>query len=399
MAAMLENADAPHVVLVGGGLANGLIAWRLRSTRPDVRITIVERDGALGGNHTWSFHETDVEPHTFDWLSPLVVHSWAGQSVHFRARSRDFSTRYCSITSERFREALMPALGADVRFGAKAAKVGPTEVVLAGGGVVRGSVVIDGRGGAPRNRLELGWQKFVGLELELDRPHGLSLPVIMDATVDQSDGYRFIYVLPLSSESLLVEDTRYTEGPSVDMRDYCEEVLAYAANRGWSVRRVIRSETGALPITLGGDVDGLCRDMAEVPRSGLAAGLFHPTTGYSLPDAARFAERVAALPDLTCASVAALGQTHVRTLWRRRRIYRLLNRMLFHAAGPPERHRVLAHFYRLPQALVERFYGDRLTLFDKARILSGRPPVPIPRAVKAILRTPRPEVRVAGMTS
>ncbi len=47
---------------------------------------------------------------------------------------------------------------------------------------------------------------------------------------------------------------------------------------------------------------------------------------------------------------------------------------------------MLSHFYRLPQSLVERFYGDRLTLLDKARVLTGRPPVPIGRAVKAMLR-------------
>ena len=42
-------------------------------------------------------------------------------------------------------------------------------------------------------------------------------------------------------------------------------------------------------------------------------------------------------------------------------------------------------FYRLPEPLIERFYAARSTRFDKLRILSGKPPVPISRAVTALL--------------
>jgi lycopene beta-cyclase len=55
--------------------------------------------------------------------------------------------------------------------------------------------------------------------------------------------------------------------------------------------------------------------------------------------------------------------------------------MLFRAAKPSERWRVLERFYRLPEALIARFYADRLTLADRARILAGRPPVPLGRAL------------------
>jgi lycopene beta-cyclase len=63
----------------------------------------------------------------------------------------------------------------------------------------------------------------------------------------------------------------------------------------------------------------------------------------------------------------------------------MLNRMLFGAASPPERYRVLEHFYRLPPATIGRFYAGRSTLLDKARILSGRAPVPVRPALAAAL--------------
>ena len=37
------------LVLAGGGLANGLIAWRLRQLRPELRVTLLEAGPTLGG--------------------------------------------------------------------------------------------------------------------------------------------------------------------------------------------------------------------------------------------------------------------------------------------------------------------------------------------------------------
>ena len=58
--------------------------------------------------------------------------------------------------------------------------------------------------------------------------------------------------------------------------------------------------------------------------------------------------------------------------------------MLFRAAIPEQRYKVLERFYRLPQPLIERFYAARSTGVDKARILTGRPPVPLGAALKCI---------------
>ena len=59
--------------------------------------------------------------------------------------------------------------------------------------------------------------------------------------------------------------------------------------------------------------------------------------------------------------------------------------MLFDAARPEERYRVFERFYRLREPLVERFYAGRPTRADKLRILSGKPPVPVLAAIRALL--------------
>ncbi|HWW25422.1 MAG TPA: lycopene cyclase family protein, partial [Caulobacter sp.] len=109
-----------------------------------------------------------------------------------------------------------------------------------------------------------------------------------------------------------------------------------------------------------------------------------PTTGYSLPDAARLAETIAALPRITSASVRACVEARSKAVWRQRRFLRLLNRMLFRACAPQDRYKILERFYRLPPGLIQRFYAARLSRWDKARILIGKPPVPISAAIKCI---------------
>jgi lycopene beta-cyclase len=209
----------------------------------------------------------------------------------------------------------------------------------------------------------------------------------MDASVAQEDGFRFVYVLPFTEHCALVEDTYYSESPGLPTDDLRARILAYAASAGWRVRGVMREETGVLPITLAGDFDRFWPQDDHVPRLGLRAGLFHPTTGYALPEAVATADLVAARVPCDGATLAAALRTHANARWRHGSFFRSLNRMLFQAARPPERYRVLERFYRLPAGLIGRFYARRLTLADRIRLLAGSPPVPIAAAVAALVNT------------
>jgi lycopene beta-cyclase len=69
----------------------------------------------------------------------------------------------------------------------------------------------------------------------------------------------------------------------------------------------------------------------------------------------------------------------------------MLNRLLFVAARPDERYRIMQHFYRLPEPTIARFYAGRSNVGDMLRILTGKPPIPIPRALWSLLK-PLPRV-------
>ena len=378
---MALDAD---LILVGGGLANGLLALRLRQQRPDLRLLIVEQGDTLGGNHTWSFHQHDLTPAQQRWLEPMVGQRWPGYEVIFPDLQRRLGSGYASIFSERFHQYLMPELSDGVRLRTTVASVEPHRVRLGSGDVLQAGAVIDGRGVRRTDQLALGFQKFLGQELRLQQPHGLREPIIMDASVAQHDGYRFVYVLPLSADSLLIEDTYYADGDAVAPETLRANIQRYAEGRGWAIREVLREEQGVLPIVLSGDIAAFWGEARGVPQTGLSAALFHPTTGYSLPDAVRLADHLIALDRWDAASLFEAIRDYSLAQWRQRGFFRLLNRMLFMAGPADRRWAVMQRFYRLREPLIQRFYAANLTTRDRLRIVSGKPPVPLGEALRAL---------------
>lgn len=373
------------VAIAGGGLSGGLIAWRLSQLRPDISIAVVERGERLGGNHTWSFHESDLPPALSQWVDDFIVHRWPRQCVRFSSHSRIIETGYRSATSSRLHELLAPVLGENLITNAQIKSLSPDRVTLEDGRVFEAGAVIDARGQGSHEALTIAFQKFVGLELKFARPHGQETPIIMDATVSQTDGYRFFYVLPFSDDTALVEDTYYSDARDLPADMIQSEILDYCAGAGWKVERILRSESGILPIALAGDIEAHYRNAPEnIAIVGLRAALFHPLTGYSLPDAAHMAETIANAEDLSGPALATLVREHAIARWHERRFYRMLSRFLYYAAAPHERHRVLARFYRLSRPLIERFYAGGSTRKDKLRVLIGKPPVSLMRAIECV---------------
>ncbi|MBT8442503.1 MAG: lycopene beta-cyclase CrtY [Gammaproteobacteria bacterium] len=375
-------------VLVGGGLANCLIAYRLHLLAPNRRILLVEREDKLGGNHTWCFHTSDVTRDQFEWLAPFIECSWSDYEIRFPELTRHLEGGYHCITSERLHAVMTDLLGDAVVYGAAVASVTSDTVELEDGRRFSDATVIDGRGDPGSRDLDVGYQKFVGRVVKLEAPHGLQSPILMDATVEQVDGFRFLYTLPLSKQRLLIEDTRYSEYPQLAREEMRTEIDAYAQAKGWSIERVEREEEGVLPVVMGGDLDAYWSAAPGVPRSGVRAGLFHYVTGYSLPEAVSLADALSERSNAASKEIYPFIRNRSRALWRRGRFYRILNRMMFRAAEPEQRYRVLQHFYRLPDDLVHRFYAGTTTMSDRVKILSGKPPVPIGRAIRSWFSRP-----------
>lgn len=406
------------VILVGGGLANGLIADRLSVKRPELRLALIEGGDRIGGNHTWSFHQSDVTPEQDAWLARFVKTAWSEQEVRFQPYTRRLRTGYRSIASEDFAAAINGHDRLAVRLNTPVTELAADRIVLDGGEVLTASCVIDGRGMAATKtdvagkpaalQMPLGYQKFVGHEVRTREPHGLERPIIMDARVTQHDGYRFIYCLPYAPDVVMIEDTYYSSDQDLDDARLDERISAYAAQVGWEVADTLRTERGVLPIVLDGVLDDVwphdepqfvngLGGSAPPARSGMRAGLFHQTTGYSLPFSAEAADRIAGLSNLTSATAHAVVRAFAEEVWDRQSYFRMLNRMIFVAARPQQRIDIFKRFYRLGEPLIERFYAGHLKTQDKVRILTGWPPVSMARAGLSFAPQSARSGRVAAM--
>ncbi len=373
------------LVIVGGGLAGALAAVRLAELHPDLPLLLVESGDAIGGNHTWSFFDSDVPDGLQDLVAALGPVRWPRHRVHFPGRTRELAMAYNSVAAPALDALVRERLAGRLRLGTKVTRIASDGIELAGGERIGARGVIDARGpqGAMPG-LELGWQKFVGIEFAAASPEP-DCATVMDACLPQLDGYRFVYVLPFGPDRVLVEDTYYSNDAELDREAVSGRVRALAAERGL-LGSELRQEAGVLPILIGGDPDRFWPADDPVARLGLAGGFFHATTGYSFGLALRLADELARLPgEFGSAELARWTRARFLRHWRETWYFRLLNRMLFHAAKPGERWRVFAHFYRLPAERIARFYAGELTPIDRMRILSGRPPVGIGAALKALL--------------
>lgn len=360
-------------LLVGGGLQNALIASALAHHQPTARVAVVEQTARIGGNHLWCFHALDVPESAVPFVEPFVVRRWPKYRVRFPSYERTLDEPYAAVTSDAVHEHLSDLAEAgrvELALGRAARTIGPGRVELESGEELTARIVIDSRGPERFARDEaIGYQKFVGLELEVTPESAPAEPTLMDCTVDQVDGLRFFYVLPLAAGRVLVEDTYFSDHPELEPAALEAEILAYAERSGLVVRSVVRRERGVLPLPARAPV--ILEHDARLVRAGYQGGWFHPTTGYSFPLAVRVAAVVATSSEGELSE--RLGELAARTA-RQQRFASLLNRMLFRGFAPDRRSAAFERFYRLPAETVRRFYALSLTSADRARIVCGRPP-------------------------
>lgn len=356
-----------RIEIVGGGLAGCLLYAALKSQRSELPVYLWEQSSQIAGNHTWSFHDQDVPTHAWSWVRPLISQSWPCYDVAFPKYQRTFLSGYHSIRSHDLRQAIMSRWPTGVRCGRRPSA-----------GDLEGLIVSATGWPTHYDRTRFGYQKFVGLNVELAEPHGLKGPILMDAQVPQLDGYRFFYVLPWTATTCLIEDTYYSNQPDIDEVVVSQRIREYISRCGWKVQKILDLEKGVLPLAM--DISFQSGSTSKV-NIGVASGALQPVTGYTVPYVLRQIQSL----------VQNLDPQDLAYELRRQRqsmTYLIfLNRMLFRAAQPERRYLVLQRFYELSEGLIGRFYSGQLTLWDRFRILCGRPPVPILEALKC-LRAP-----------
>ncbi len=396
------NGRETDLAIVGGGLAGGLIALAVHRAHPELRLQLIEAGETLSGDHRWSWFESDLEHEGRALLSPFPHVAWdQGYEVAFPKFRKALRAGYRSLASTDFNATLQDILPDEaLRLNAKVCDLDANGVRFENGDRVAAKAVIDCRNFTPSEHLLGGWQIFAGRHFKYDSPHGITQPIIMDASVEQHapagnrSAYRFMYVLPLAEDELFFEDTYYDETRALDEDLLSRRIDQYAAEMGYRDGVEIGREKGILPVITGGNFDAYRAsiDIPGVAMAGARGGFSHPLTSYTMPIAVENALAIASHAHLSGALLAHFIRDRANEHWRKTSIYRALGRMLFKAAEPERRVDIFQKFYRLPEDLIERFYACHTTLPDKFRILSGKPPVSIPRAIRALASKGQPLV-------
>ena len=365
----MNRGKKDGLLIAGGGLAGSLAAVAIARRRPELPILLVEEAERFGGaDRLWCFFEDEVDEEGWQLIEPLVSRRWPGYYVSFPGQSRKLKAPMAAIRSgdiDRFvREALRPD---QYRLGTKAVAVRENELVLLGGEKIKADGAIDARGAANLSMLELGWRKSLARDYLFAEPHQVDRPVLVDATVEQHDGYHFMMCIPYSERRMRIEDCYLSDSPDLNAAASDARIGAYLTRRRWTPAETEGEEVLAMPIPLGGDFGSFWRvGGARVAKIGMRGGFFHPATGSAFPDAVRTALTLSRQPQIEGAPLHDLFERDAVTSWRNRELYRNFNGSLFR--GGPDRRKVHEELYQLDPGVIARFHSEQLGVLERMRV-------------------------------
>lgn len=281
-------AKIQTVGIRGAGLSGMSVARELLRADPHLSITIFDRRPRLPHpQRTFCFFDRNLRER-------LSVPSFTWPSVMFRGpsfeRRVDVSTSpYTMIRGDDIFGRLLEELEAHgVSFRWRCSEVGiQGRSIRADGETLSFDTVIDAAFEATESRSTL-WQSFAGVwvtsERELFDPSTAILMDLQESSVDAP--VSFLYILPTSKHTALVEHTTFSPAPLPKERhlDHCfswiDKRIDGAIQRG-------EIEHGVIPMGLH------TPPSAKGVRVGSAAGMIRPATGYAFVATQDHARRVA----------------------------------------------------------------------------------------------------------
>jgi lycopene beta-cyclase len=366
----MARAKNHGLIIAGDGVSAALAVLAMAQRRPDLPLLLVGEAERFGGDRSLFVLDGQLSGEERLFLDPLTAARWDGFYVSFPGRSRKLKLA-CRLVSPGLIDAAMrrdvPA--ERLRTGRKVVAVRDTSLLLDGGDSLAGDGALDARAWAQQTTLDLGWRHVVARTYEFAAPHRVDLPVLVDSAASRgaAEGAACAHfsLMPLSPTRLLVEHVRYAGSPEPAGASAAAEIDPYLRLRGWSGGDIVEETEASLPIALGGDFDAYYRiGGARVAKIGPRGGFFFPTLGSPLPDAARTALLLAHQRDLSGPALHDTFEQEAPALWKRREPQRGFDRRLLAGQGCT----ALESLFGLEPALVDRYFGERLGLFDRRKL-------------------------------
>jgi lycopene beta-cyclase len=366
---------AYDVVVAGAGPAGFALLHALDRRLPRLRTLLIDRVARRGNDRTWCFWETHPGP-----FEALVAHTWTALDVHApdatqpARRLRIAPYAYKMIRGDTFFDAAETWLAQRPWIERRQATLrgwredgGEVEALLDDGSV-RARWAFDGAlvDLTPHPDHHLLLQHFLGFEIRTDRDHfDPTAATFMDFRVPQRDGTCFVYVLPTTPRTAMVEYTVFSadlwprERYERELGDYLTNVLRIDAYE------IDRSEYGVIPMT---DRPFPARRGKRILTIGTAGGRTKASTGFTFTRLLRHADQLAEA--LLRARITGAPLTPPRGTLRHGWMDGVLLRAL--ATGRQDGSVFFTRLlHRNPPERVLRFLDEDTTLAEEVRLMAS----------------------------
>lgn len=350
------------VVILGGGIVASLLAYRLKLAIPGLKWILYQESSNLGNHELSSFRQSDCMT-SMKWLKPLIARSWDKHQIKFPKFQKWFFHPYHLIDSQHFHQQIYESLGPSViRLNNSIDK----ELALK-----EASFVIDARNQCHYKRK--GFRKYLILEIELIQDHNLIAPVIFDGGKEEKDHLRSLSYFPLGHRTLLVKDFWYSKNNQINLHQMRNTLTSSLAFFGWKISKVLREDSGIEVVPLSEPI------FVQENRVINLAGLFHDTTGCSIPAATKLIEKMVQT-SFRYGEIKEIVATFRKDQEKNKKFFRFLNHLIIE-----KKQHVFETIYQQPCSIIERFSRGELNFLDRSRILVGKSRLQFFRLLNLIL--------------
>ena len=375
-------------LIVGGGAAGLSLAYHM-AQEPRLagkKVLIIEPEAKDQNDRTWSYWSD--KPMAFDGIA---AHEW--RQIAFRSpgfeRAIDLGAyRYRMIRGLDYYQFVRKALAGNPQFTCVRGTVRELENTTNGVRVSSSAGEFTARYGfdsrppaltpdPSRHRYLL--QHFVGWEVETAADvFDPAVVEFMDFRGEQHHEARFVYVLPFTPRTALVEYTLFS-GKTLPKAEYEAAIRGYLEGTlGVKEYRIVAEEVGAIPMT---DHPLPARSGAHIINVGTRGGRAKPSTGYAFKRIQQQSARlVAALASTGCPPADPTGDK-----WQ----FRLFDTLLLdimQRRGETTRDIFRQLFERNPVERIFRFLDETTSWADNLRVMNSVTPGPFMRSIAQVLR-------------
>jgi lycopene beta-cyclase len=374
------------LVIIGGGCAGLSLAYQLSQFGDNCpRTLIIEERANYTNDRTWCFWDLENPIH-----KDLAPYAWKKFTVKNNHIAHEYScqeTPYLMLPSDVFYKNATSAINSNNKIQLLTGEKLVDEVIKKDAWQIPTSTflatatnVVDTRPIKTMTKKDsLMWQSFVGYEVELDSPlFNEDQLVLMDFDSSFTEGLAFIYCLPISKTTALIEYTVFSEELFVAEQltaKLLEKIGVYTQNTRY---KIVRQEAGILPM---GNKEVEQKEDPSYLFAGLFAGAARPSSGYAF-------QRIQ-----TWAKECALELKNNRQLKKFKKDPWLQTWMdlLFITVikiNPTIGAKVFEELFKNCEAkTIAKFMSDHSSILDKLKIVTSLPALHFLLAIPELIRT------------